>query len=147
MARVFVVLIFVNEGRQVAFLVKRDDCQVRVARQGEVLGDIHPPVTVAIFLPHAVVAFVMVAVLSAPMPSDGASKIPVALRFHARNEVTDALVNFSRLAHLFPLATHFDNTPGGDDAHIFRMDGPTAASRISMRPCSPSQLSAKRGCL
>ena len=64
MAWVLSSLIFRNEERQVPFVVKRNDRQQRVARQCEVLGNVHPPVPVAVLLPHAVVAFVMVAVLA-----------------------------------------------------------------------------------
>ena len=93
-------------------LVERDDGQQRVARQGEVLGYVGAAVPVAVFLPHAVIALVMVAVLNAPMPADGVSEIAAAMRFHARDEVADVLVGFFRFGRLFPHAPHFEDTTG-----------------------------------
>lgn len=63
----FTILVIDDQGGQIVFFVEWDNCQKSIARQRKVLGDVGSTVPMPVFLPHMVVALVVVFVFHAPM--------------------------------------------------------------------------------
>ena len=118
-----VSLVFGNQARQVALLIKGDDGQKGVSGEGEVLGDPGAAVPMAVFLPNGVVALVMVAIFHAPMPTGGAAKVRRFVGRQAGDEVADVNAGLARWIFFGPpFAPDFHPATRSQQADIHRTD-------------------------
>jgi hypothetical protein len=117
-----VVLIVGDERGEVALFVEWDNRQQGVARQREVLGDVDSPEPVAVFLPHAVVLLVVVAVLNAPVLADGRAEADEFFRRTAGDEVPEVEVLLVGMTALDPLPFHRDRAAGAEQLDIKRLE-------------------------
>jgi hypothetical protein len=76
------------------------------------LRDIHPAEPMAVFLPYAVVAFVVVAVFHAPVLAHCGAESDGFSRWTAGDEVADVDVLFVRVVSLHPFAFDFHRAAG-----------------------------------
>ena len=102
-----------EEGGQGFALFKGDDGKQGIAREGEIEGGFWSSMLVAILLPGRGIAFVVVAVLDAPVTSDGLGGTGLVF-LHRQAGEEDAGVALESLGGFFfaPVAFHGNGATG-----------------------------------
>ena len=137
----------VSEGLPV---LKGNEGEQDVAGEGEVEGSFWSAMSVPIFLPGGGVAFVVIAVLDAPVLANGAGGTGFFFRFQAGKE--DAGMALGRLVGVFlflPVALHGDGGAGagqlggdwgdGLDGGFAGVDAPVIAFAAQVKKGEPSR--------
>ena len=88
--------------------IEWNDGQQGIAREGEVLGDVAAAVAMAILLPDAIVALVVIAILDAPVFARGTPETRLVLCRDTGDEVPDVDVFGVRAVLFDPLPLDLD---------------------------------------
>ena len=130
-------------------LLERNDGKQGISREGQIERGFWPAMPVAVFLPGAGIAFVVVAVLDAPVFADGLGGTGFFFRIQAGEE--DARVAFEdlRLLLLEPITPHGHCAAGTRQSGADRGDGlhsgfagvntPVLAFAIQVKKGEPSR--------
>ena len=90
--------------------IEWNDGQQGIARESEVLGHVDAAVAMAILLPDAIVALVVIAILDAPVFARGTPETRLVLRRDTGDEVADVDVFLIRAGLFHPLTLDLDGT-------------------------------------
>ena len=104
--------------------IEWNDGQQGIAREGEVLGHVDAAVAMAILLPDAVVALVVIAILDAPVFARGTPEPRLMFRRDTGDEVADVDVLGVRADFFHPLALDLDGAACREQPCVHGFEGP-----------------------
>lgn len=122
--QLFAIRVVGDQGGQVVLLVEWVDLQQDVAPQRGVLGDLDPPVSMAVFLPDMMFPLVMVLVFDAPVGAHCPSETHSLVGRQARDEAAGGLMGGFRAGLLPPLTPDLDRAVRREQPGIHRAERP-----------------------
>ena len=122
-----------------------NDGKQGVAREGEVQSGVGSAMPVTIFLPGRGVSFVVVAVLNAPVTSDGFCGTGFFVHRQAGEEDTGVALGGLRVFFFAPVALHGNGATGSGESSRYRRDGLDGGFAGIDAPVLPFATELKKG--